>query len=51
MEDLIFRGIADIGVPAVVCLYLITRTSTAIDNNTKALQDLTRQIDKLLAKS
>lgn len=48
MEDYIFKGIADIGFPIVMCFYLITKTNSAIKENTDALRELTKKIEDLL---
>lgn len=48
MEDFILKGIADIGFPIVMCFYLITKTNSAITENTNALRELTKKIEELL---
>lgn len=48
MDEYIFRGIADIGFPIVMCFYLITKTNSAIQENTQALRELTKRIEDLL---
>lgn len=48
MEDIIIKSVADIGFPIVMCFYLITKTNSAIKDNTEAIKELTKQIEKFL---
>lgn len=40
MGDAVINTLSNFGFSAVCCFYLLTRVTTAIDNNTKALKDL-----------
>lgn len=40
MSEQIIEVISNFGFASVCCFYLLTRVTTAIDNNTKALRDL-----------
>ncbi len=47
MESTILQFAESFGFPAILCLYLITRTTKAIDNNTKALEKLADRIERI----
>lgn len=44
MEDFIINAIAQFGFPAIITFYLLTRTTKAIENNTKALHELKEEL-------
>ena len=50
MELTLLQLAESFGFPAILCLYLITRTTKAIDNNTKALEKLADKIERLEKK-
>lgn len=49
MEDFLLNVLETFGFPAVMCFYLITRTTRAIDNNTAALKSLTKEIRRRMS--
>ena len=50
MEDLILKAITEFGFSAVVAFYLLTKTTKAIENNTKAINALKEKIDRIISK-
>lgn len=48
MDNFLIQAVTEFGFPAVMCFYLIIKTTKAIDNNTQALEKLERQIEKLI---
>lgn len=43
------RVISEVGFPAVVCIYLLTRIENTIKNLDRSIIDLTKNIDTLIS--
>lgn len=39
-EDFLFNFISNVGFPIAMCVYFVVKTEKAINNNTKALQEV-----------
>ena len=49
-EDFIFNSIANIGVPAVICLYTLFGVNKTLKELTSAIDRLSGDVDKRISK-
>ena len=47
MEELIIRGITEIGFPAIIAIYLLTKGVNALNELTRSVTELTKTVSKL----
>lgn len=48
MEELIFKTMAEIAVPSVICFWLLFKHTKALEENTKATQNQANAINNLV---
>ena len=48
MEEMIFKTMAEIAVPSVICFYLLFKHTKALEDNTKATQAQANAINNLV---
>lgn len=49
-EEFIFNAIANIGVPAVICLYTLVGVNKSLKELTNAIDRLSGEVDKRITK-
>lgn len=49
-EEFIFNSIANIGVPAVICLYTLVGVNKSLKELTNAIDRLSGEVDKRITK-
>ena len=47
MEELIIHGITEIGFPAIIAIYLLTKGVNALNELTRSVTELTKTVSKL----